>query len=99
MTVNIHLPDFGKVIEEVTAEFKERVQIRTPVRTGRAQGGWQTSIQGESGNTSGRIFNEVPYVGYLEDGTSKMEGFHMVAVTMEEVPDMIKAALERQTQS
>lgn len=90
-TIDIQLPDFGKVVEEVTNEVRERVARRTPVDTGRAQEGWQSEVV----NEKGRIWNDTPYVGYLEDGTYKMAPFHMVKTTLEEVPDIITAAMER----
>jgi len=93
MTINIRLPDFGKVVQEVIAEVQVRVERRTPVDTGLAQSSWETEVS----ETSGRIFNETPYVGFLENGTSKMAPFYMVKTTLEEVPDIIKAALENAT--
>ena len=94
MAINIRLPDFGKVVEEVTAEIKERVERRTPVRTGLAQSSWEVEV----GDRKGRIFNEVPYVGFLENGTSKMPAHYMVRTTLEEVPDIIKEVIERNKQ-
>ena len=95
MTINIRLPDFGKVVEDVTAEIKARVERRTPVDTGRAQSSWETSVTGHSA----RIFNETPYIGFLETGTSKMPGVYMVQTTLEEVPDIIHEAIEKQKQN
>ena len=91
--MKITLPDFDKVVQEVTEEIKVRVQMRTPVASGRAQAGWESSIA----NGQGIISNDVPYIGFLETGTSKMAGNFMVRNTLEEVPDLIKAAIERST--
>lgn len=85
--IDIKLPDFGVLIEEVTTEIKERIKDRTPVRTGRAQTGWES--------TPGRVWNDVPYIGYLEEGTSKMSPFHMVRTTLEELPEIVENALKK----
>lgn len=61
--------------------------MRTPRDTGRAQEGWEAN--------ENEIYNNVPYIGFLEEGTSKMSPFYMVRTSLEELPDIIEKALER----
>jgi hypothetical protein len=67
----------GKLIKG----FKEK----TPVDTGEAQGGWTIeSVVAKVGDTL-VIANDVPYIGHLNYGTTKMEGHYMVERTVQEV--------------
>ena len=79
------LPNIQGLVEYVAKEVHQRVKDRTPVDTGTAQAGWQLSISGNEAT----INNDVSYIGYLEDGTSKMAGHNMVRTTLEEVPSII----------
>ena len=65
---------FSSVANEVIADTAEYgrgiIADKTPVRTGRAQEGWEAQ-----GNT---IFNDVDYISFLEDGTRYMSANYMV---------------------
>lgn len=91
--IQITLPDFDKVVAEVTEEIKVRVALRTPRKTGTAADAWKSEVV----DGVGTISNDTPYIDFLETGTSKMAGHFMVQTTLEEVPDLIKAAVERST--
>ncbi len=93
VSAEIVLPDFVAVISEVTSEVLHRVVRRTPrsalVKL-HAQDQWEISTDGHTG----QVWNDCPYIGYLENGTSRMPAVHMVAITMEEMPEIITKALK-----
>lgn len=68
-------------------EFLKRVVNRTPVDSGTLRNGWK--ITGSS------IENDVPYAGYVEDGTESMAGAHMVKTTMSESAQISKIAMKK----
>jgi hypothetical protein len=71
-----------KTESEGSARFVlEGVKAKTPVDTGRARDGWKMEIDGEEY----RVFNEVPYIGFLEAGSSKQAPQGMVALTLSEL--------------
>ena len=82
-----------KVDDEFASEFgaifEERVKRRTPVDTGRLRNGWQAYYS----DTDITIENNVPYAGYVEQGTEHFSGAHMLAITMTEIPEIAKIAL------
>lgn len=94
---NFQLPDFKPMIRDVLEEVKLRVERRTPRSNDdpktHAQDQWEI-IQTDKG---GMLTNSAPYINFLENGTSKMAGVHMVALTLEEVPDIISKAYENAT--
>lgn len=52
--------------------FKDNLMEQTPVRTGRAKAGWQqVDTYKPDGKSRTVIVNRVPYVGVLDQGTSK----------------------------
>jgi hypothetical protein len=59
---------YKSLIKALATDLTRELQQKTPVRTGRAQAGWQT----KTGNKDFVIENKVPYSGYLDKGTSKM---------------------------
>ena len=59
---------FEDRVQLVADELTQSLQDFTPVRTGRARGGWKESVTG----TRAEIKNPVPYVQYLEKGTPRM---------------------------
>lgn len=94
--INIRLPDFGQMVQDVTAEFQTRVERRTPrsnLNKDHLQDQWEIQQVGEE---HARIVNETEYASFVEEGTSKMSGHFMVRTTMDEVPDMIEEALKKQ---
>jgi len=94
--LDIKLPDFGKVVQDVTAEFKIRVERRTPRSNkdkAHLQDQWAVEQAGEGHQ---RIVNQFEYATFVENGTSRMAGAYMVRTTEEEVPQMIEDALKKQ---
>ena len=69
---------------EVTDDIYDGVKKLTPVRSGRARRGWEKEHIERTGQTA-QVGNDVPYVKYLEDGTSRMAPVHMVAATLTKV--------------
>jgi hypothetical protein len=67
-TVNKINESYSEFLERVGSTVEDALRDKTPVRTGRAQSGWdrKTSKDGFA------IENPVPYVPYLERGTPKM---------------------------
>jgi len=65
-------------------DLHKGVKEKTPVRSGRAQRGWEKHNINKLGDEGG-ISNDVPYIGYLEDGTPKMAPFNMVKSTLIEL--------------
>lgn len=59
---------FETRVKQVTDEMYQSLKAFTPVRTGRARGGWKKN----NSKLSGSISNTVPYVQYLEEGTPRM---------------------------
>lgn len=53
--------------EEVILEFFNDVVSHTPVRTGYAQDGWDYEFEDTD---NARVFNDVEYISYLDDGWS-----------------------------
>ena len=84
------LTDFEHKFADI---FVERVKIRTPVDTGRLQAGWRSEVKpGEID-----ILNPVPYCDYVEDGTPKMAGVHMLKVTASEADQIAVEAIKKVT--
>lgn len=59
---------FKQLISALATDLQRELQQKTPVRTGRAQAGWNKQV----GDRDFVIENKVPYSGYLETGTSRM---------------------------
>jgi hypothetical protein len=77
--------------QEFLAEFKHRVEERTPVRTGAAKAGYYWDAEGPEAT----LFNKMYYVEYLEYGTIYMYPRAMVQTTMLEIDDIMKVASVR----
>ena len=54
--------------DEVRKDAERNQGVGTPVREGRAQRGWKYK---DLGNGESRITNKVPYIGNLDEGSSK----------------------------
>ena len=77
------LSQIDDFLKEVTEEVKDEIlttlqselKSRTPIDLGRARNGWK--------RRKDQIRNDVPYIGYLEEGRSKQapRGFTKQAVT------------------
>ena len=58
----------SQAVAALAQDVHQSLKQHTPVRTGRARGGWRTTTT----DTSFVSENRVPYVGYLDTGTPKM---------------------------
>ena len=74
----------------LVADLFDRVQIRTPVDTGAARAGWQ--LDWNSDFTEGVLFNTVPYIVYLEFGSSKKAPSGMLRVSLNEMALQLRKA-------
>ncbi len=59
---------YKQLITALATDLTRELQQNTPVRSGRAQAGWNKQV----GDKDFVIENKVPYSGYLESGTNKM---------------------------
>ena len=89
--IEIKGPNIEGLVSYVSKEILDRVQLRTPVKSGRARDGWELVQTSETEIT---INNNVPYIGLLEEGNSTQAPNGMVRVTLEEVPDIISKYLQ-----
>lgn len=76
---------------EFANEFTERVQVKTPVRSGTLKNGWQQTMT----NAGYELHNYVEYATYVEFGTTKMQPTGMVATTALEAQDITELAVKR----
>ncbi len=98
----IELQNFIKDLDEIVpafeAEFKKRVEDRTPVskmdkgNVGRLKRGWSWTHE----DNGDRVFsNEAPYAVFCEFGTWKMAPFAMIGATLPEVGEILKIAVQK----
>lgn len=88
-TVNLPWSEVASFVEDDLLEFIDEIEQavfdeivdRTPVLSGTLRDGWQ------HGNNE--IWNDVPYAGYVEDGTSKQLPAAMVATTLHDIDNII----------
>lgn len=73
--------DFDALIENVLKEAMNRIERRTPVRSGALQAGWEL----EKSKGSYQITNKQDYAIYVEEGTATTPPVGMVRTTMEEL--------------
>ena len=86
--LNTRLRNFKR---EFGVEFMERVKVRTPVKTGRLQGGWGFTMK----QSDIEIYNVVEYASFVEYGTPRMAPRGMLRTTLLESNDIAKVAKER----
>lgn len=71
--------------QKMQLDLFEGIRNDTPVRSGRAQNGWHNKTQVTEMGQTGEIENLVPYIGWLEFGTEKMQPFAMVRTNLARV--------------
>ena len=71
----------NQVQEGFTTEGSQTVKSKTPVRTGKLQGAWN-SRNAKFGRVS-EINNDTPYAGFVENGSSKIRPRKMAAQTVQ----------------
>lgn len=85
----------GVLFKNVVGETFSKVQVRTPVKTGHARSGWRLEkITDTPTEKHYRIVNTVPYVVFLEYGSSKQAPAGMVRVSLLESQRAIQEATE-----
>ena len=60
---------YQNLLAEVASTLETNLKSLTPVRTGRAQAGWHKTVTANQAV----VENSVPYVPYLDKGTTKMK--------------------------
>lgn len=80
------------IVRRVAVDLHGRITLRTPVDTGRARAGWGLGevpsvpgIQPITGHQPVYITNNVPYIVYLEQGSSQQAPIGMVRVSLAEI--------------
>jgi hypothetical protein len=77
--VNKSLNDWiVKTSRAIQADLLQGIKKDTPVDTGRAQAGWESSNQVNKVGDTGVIENLVPYIGWLEFGNDRSAPVGMV---------------------
>lgn len=89
------LEDYQTFIRELAEDTLKAAQKFTPVRTGRARDGWEAKVsvpdnfRQSKSNDNFVVSNRVPYVPYLDKGTSKMKaannGKGIIGPTLSEI--------------
>ena len=60
---------YSNLVKAVAVDLQKELKTDTPVKSGRARAGWKTKVSKDNFV----IENKVPYVGYLDKGTPKMQ--------------------------
>jgi hypothetical protein len=78
--------DISRDLGRLTAELIKNLRAATPYRTGRAQQGW-TATRGVGVDNYNTVItqNTVPYIGRLNEGSSKQAKAGFVQATIEAV--------------
>ena len=84
------LPDLELIKKEFIEEILLRVVERTPVKTGQAREGWEKTDSG--------IFNTLPYIEKLEEGSSDQAPNGMLRITLEESQEIFDEIVKRNEQ-
>lgn len=77
--------------QEFGMEFTERVQQKTPVRSGHLQKMWGFTIKAKDIE----VWNAAPYASFVENGTPEMEPHRMLARTVLEKDEITELAIQR----
>jgi hypothetical protein len=91
-----------KFAQTFADDFIQRVKVRTPnppslradgsgPSTGNLKRGWKAKVS----KTQVTIYNDVEYANYVEDGTDKMPGAHMLKTTANEAGTISKRAYDK----
>lgn len=67
-SINALNESYADFLERLSTSVETALKSKTPVRTGRAKAGWDTVTKNDSFSVS----NSVPYVPFLERGTTRM---------------------------
>ena len=74
-------PAIAKAAHIAAAYGKGLIQARTPVDTGKLKSQWEVAVEGKGL----RIANSVPYAGYVEFGTTRMNGRQMMTSSLPDI--------------
>jgi len=80
-----------KFKSEFGMEFRERVEARTPVITGKLQGGWGFEMKA----TDIEVYNVEPYASFVEFGTEHMAPRGMLRATLLEAEQIAEVAAQK----
>jgi len=73
--------ELGRFVEQVMADVLETGRKYTPIRSGQARRGW--TQRGQGATTT--VQNSVPYIGRLDQGTSRQAPTGIIKPTLAEV--------------
>ena len=96
LTINIPLLDSEKhlqagIINRVGKKIIPTLKRVTPVRTGKLKAGWESIIV----DTTVLITNDVPYAGYVENGTRYFQGRGMIRQLKSRFQDILIEETEK----
>lgn len=77
--------------QEFASEFIQRVERRTPVRTGAMKGGWGQTQKAEGFE----VWNTQDYARYVNDGTPRTRPVRMLEVAAAESEQIAALAAQR----
>jgi len=83
--------DINACIDDIARETYIRIYNRTPVDTGYAQSRWDLT----TGTETFTISNDAEYISFLEEGSSQQAPMGMVAVTMNEMDQIVAEAARK----
>ena len=67
--------EIGRDLRQFTVDLVQELRVKTPIRTGRARGGWINTFTNTSALGRGGSFviaiNQVPYIGVLDGQSPK----------------------------
>lgn len=76
-------------VRRVAQTAFERIVERTPVDTGLAKASWVLDMDTSDGIVDVEIYNDVPYIIFLEYGSSDQAPHGMVEITLQEIADEV----------
>lgn len=85
-------PAIRKAAENTRAKLLADLKAVTPVRSGRLSSGWSVKLAGNGLEVS----NQTPYATYVEMGTKRMPGRHMLGQTLPRAQRHFRVELAKQ---
>lgn len=73
--------ELGRFVEEVMSDTLDVARSKTPIRSGQARRAWKKTGRGQGS----RIENRTPYIGRLDQGSSRQAPNGIIKPTLDEV--------------
>ena len=87
--------DAVEIINEIAEDTFNRIVADTPVDTGRAAGGWDMTNLTRPGVVEFVYKNDVPYIVYLEFGSSQQAPKGMLRINLQKARERVRARIAR----